>query len=755
MIMPPNGNYLHLLSRACSAIAAAPTMAAALRPTLASIGESTNATLGHALVCSTDNILESTGIWHVANNDSPAGLLAFRLASEAREFADDEGIPGQWLWQDQPLWLVDLQQDERFLRKAEAAAARLQSGFVFPLRFGLRLVGALEFYYRTPYPRDDSLLHIMAQLETELGAFIGRRLSHDPLAAHDQWPQRIIEHAGEAFIGMDGSGRVTDWNKAAVAMFGWSKSAALGRLVSELIVPPQYRVAHDHGLQRYLTDRQSNVLGKRRELSAIDSSGREFPVQITRWSIQDEQRTYFYAFIDDISAQKAQETYLQEQLVRERQLEQQVFHDALTGLANRALLLDRLERLQLQRGDTWHGSAILFIDLDGFKKINDRHGHMVGDHVLIAFAGILADIARQMDTVARFAADAFVLVCDNVNSYDGAKAIAQRILDNTAAPCVVDEYHVTLSGSIGIVLANAGDDPKTLINAADTAMYRAKRAGGQRYAVFDRSMRLETTPLWRLETELKQAIESDQLRLHFQPIVGATERQVMGGEALIRWQHPDKGLLSPADFIPLAQDSGLIVPISHWVIRQACRCAQLWLANNSDAHATRYISINLSAKELEDPDIVTATQAAFAEFPFDTTRMRIGVEITESAIMHDPEGIIRRIQSLKDIGIWFGLDDFGTGYSSLAHLRNIPLDIIKVDRSFVSSIEHNRTDYAITSTVVKLAHSLGLAVVAEGVESDRQARILRKMGTDYLQGFRFGHAVPPHEFEPILWGTVR
>lgn len=544
----------------------------------------------------------------------------------------------------------------------------------------------------------------------------------------------ILDCSADALIGMDVNGRVTEWNRAAEAMFGWSHTEAVGRTVSELIIPAGYRDAHERRFRHFLATGEGRTLGQPCEVTALNRSGREFSVELTRWSLASGADTRLYAFARDVTERKRREQ-------RERALWQQAYHDKLTGLSNRELLVDRLGQLLARRDFADHGAAVLFVDLDRFKRINDSLGHAAGDRVLMAVAERLRAALRPMDTAARISGDEFVVVCPEVRRYRDAAAVAQRIQTGLAPPIRVKSDSVFVTASVGVVIAKQGDDAESLLGAADATMYHAKISGRDQYALYDERFRGETASRLRLENELREAIERDQLVVHYQAIVDAESTQTVAVEALVRWQHPSRGLLLPDTFIPMAEETGLIVPMGEWVLRDVCRHAREWEGVIGSGVPLR-VSINLSARQLAQSDLVSKLRAVMASARVDPNEVEFGIEVTESAVMRDPTVAAERLQELRATGAKISIDDFGTGYSSLAYLKHLPVDTLKVDRSFITNIARDTPDLPIVRAIATLAHTLGLSVVAEGVETEAQASAVRSAGVDLIQGFLYARPKP-------------
>jgi diguanylate cyclase (GGDEF)-like protein len=417
-------------------------------------------------------------------------------------------------------------------------------------------------------------------------------------------------------------------------------------------------------------------------------------------------------------------------------------HDALTGLPNRSLFMEHLEKaLQRSKRNKNYLFAVLFIDLDRFKIINDSWGHDTGNEVLIAIANLLKKCSRTVDTVARLSGDEFAILLDDVQHSADAIAITERLLDRLTAPIHLKERTVFTGGSIGIVFASETYQNGTeLLRDADIAMYRAKSQGKGRYAIFDREMYDRTLELSRLETDLRFALERQELILHYQPIVSLKSGQLTGFEALIRWQHPQRGLIYPANFISIAEETGLIVPIGEWLLQEACQQLRAWQIDLPQA-ASLHMSINLSIKQLQQFDLIQKLGNILTETGLDGEYLRL--EITETMLMDRSERTLKLLTQLKEQNIKLNIDDFGTGYSSLSYLHQFPIDGLKIDKSFVNVINTEGKNSEIVNTIITLAHALGIQAIAEGVESLEQLNRLKNLGCDEAQGYLFAKAVNP------------
>ncbi|MGH9350476.1 MAG: putative bifunctional diguanylate cyclase/phosphodiesterase [Vicinamibacterales bacterium] len=423
--------------------------------------------------------------------------------------------------------------------------------------------------------------------------------------------------------------------------------------------------------------------------------------------------------------------------------------DALTGLPNRILFLDRLahsiDRARRHRG---YLCAVLFLDLDRFKLVNDSLGHIVGDHLLVSIARRLESSLRSSDMVARLGADhtlarlggdEFTILLDHIKDVSDALRVAERIQEHLARAFDLDGHEVFTSASIGIATSATGyDTPQALLQDADTAMYRAKALGGARCELFDSQMRDQAIARLQLETEVRRAIDRNEFCLHYQPIVAVATSRIIGFEALVRWQHPDRGLIPPAEFISVAEEAGAIVSIGWWVLREACRQMVEW-QSASNANSMLTMSVNISGKQFTQSDLIDEIGRVLRETGLPPSSLKL--ELTESTIMERTESVIATFQELKALGVQLAIDDFGTGYSSLSYVHRFPTNSLKIDRSFVSSMGHTGEGSEIVRAIVDLAHNLHLDVIAEGVETFDQLEQLKTLGCEYAQGFLFSKAV--------------
>lgn len=440
----------------------------------------------------------------------------------------------------------------------------------------------------------------------------------------------------------------------------------------------------------------------------------------------------------DITARKA----------LEEQLQHQAFHDPLTELPNRALFLDRLTHALARSQRTGLQLAVLLLDLDNFKVINDSLGHHIGDQLLLAVARRLIHCIRLQDTAARFGGDEFTILLEDVADLTEATMVAERLIEQLAAPFVINGQEIYTTPSIGIALSSREhDQAELLLRNADLAMYRAKTSGKARFEVFDHSLNARVVERLQLETDLRRGLERGEFCVYYQPIIELATGRIVELEALARWQHPSLGLVAPGRFIALAEETGLIVPLGRIVLREACRQIRGWQQARPELAALS-VSVNVSARQLQSPALIQDIRQAL-----DETGLRPGalkLEITESVAMQDTATTTVTLKQLKRLGIRLAIDDFGTGYSSLGYLKRFPLDVLKIDRSFVDRLGRDTEDIAIVRAVITLAHTLGMAVTAEGIETVKQFRDLRALGCEYGQGYYFAPPLAADECESLL-----
>ncbi|OQX13070.1 MAG: hypothetical protein BWK76_16710 [Desulfobulbaceae bacterium A2] len=544
---------------------------------------------------------------------------------------------------------------------------------------------------------------------------------------------RVLDSSAEAIVITDQDNRILRVNSAFCQMTGYSESEVLGenpRINKSQQHPPEFYQAmweqiSQHGIW------QGEILNRRK-------SGEVYPAWLTINAIRDEQGrlTNYLAIFTDITERKT----------AEHRLAHLAHHDALTGLPNRLLLQDRFEQALAHAQREGRRMALLFLDLDRFKTINDSLGHPVGDRLLQAVSLRLQESLRDMDTVSRQGGDEFVVLLTDLSHPDDAGLVAQKILDALSQPFHVDQHQLGTSCSIGISVApDDAMDYDTLRRQADTALYAAKGAGRATYRFFTEQMNQHVLEMLDLEHRLRQAVARGELSLHFQPQFSLTDARLIGAEALLRWQHPEMGLVSPARFIPVAEESGLIVAIGEWVLQQACCQARRWLDDGLDLPV---LAVNISALQFRQDNLVETVAAILRDSGLPPERLEL--ELTESMLMQDLERTLTKLDAFKAMGISLSIDDFGTGYSSLTYLKRFKLDILKIDQSFVRDLAEDSDDAAIVRAIIQLGHSLNLRVIAEGVETAAQRDYLQGEGCDHVQGYLFSRPLAVEDFSQRL-----
>ena len=549
----------------------------------------------------------------------------------------------------------------------------------------------------------------------------------------------LLEAVGQSVVATDLEGNVVYWNRAAEDIYGWSSEEALGRSLRDLTVCEESLEKVEEVGSELRAGRawSGETLLRRKDGSHVPVLGTATPLFDDRGSLVG-----MIGVSTDISERKTLEA----------ELERRASHDPLTGMPNRPAFVDRLEQtLQRtrRRKNSRNKVGVLFMDLDGFKTINDSLGHEAGDRLLVAVAECLRNRLRSEDVLARFGGDEFAVLLEDTAGTSEAIRVAQRIAEDLREPFTVDDFQVSLSTSIGITLgtAHANDDPERMLREADSAMYRAKEQGPGRYAVFDPAMQARAQERLELEAELRRALEQEEFVLYYQPEVSLHDGKMVGFEALLRWQHPERGLLKPAAFVPIAEDTDLIAPIGRWVLEEACQQAKRWEEERPLA-SPMTMEINLSSKQLRRQGLVRTVEEALARA--DLEAHTLALDMTETVLIRVSEDNTQALDALKEMGVRLGLDDFGTGYSSLSYLKRLPVDRVKVDKSFVKGLGENATDTALVRMIIDLCHTLGVEIVAEGIETSEQAVLLRDMGCDLGQGYYFARPLPGEELAERL-----
>ncbi len=565
-----------------------------------------------------------------------------------------------------------------------------------------------------------------------------RRSAEEVLFTEKERASVTLNSIGDAVLSTDISGNVTYLNVVAEQMTGWSYHEARGKPLKEVfqIIDGTTREPSTNPMELAIETRKTVGLSANCVLIRRDRT--EISIEDAAAPIHDRSGSITGAVIvfHDVGMSRA----ITAEMARLAQ------HDSLTNLPNRMLLADRLNQAIARARRNGTRVAVMYLDLDGFKHINDSLGHAVGDKMLQSVATRLVSCVRSSDTVSRLGGDEFVVLLSEISHAEDASITARKILTALVPAHSVDDTHLHITLSIGLsAYPDDGHDAETLIRNADTAMYQAKETGRNNYRFYTKEMNVRAMERQAIEAELCLALERKELVLHYQPKVCLETGDITGIEALVRWVHPERGLVPPAQFIPIAEDSGLILPIGKWVLREACRQVKEWM--DAGLHVVP-VSINVSSLEFRSGDFVEGLRAILKETRLDPSYLEL--ELTETALMQHIESTTSVLRALKSIGVRLAVDDFGTGYSSLSYLKKFPIDTLKIDRSFVRDIKSDTDDATIVSAVITMAKSLKKCVIAEGVETEDQIRFLQSCGCNQAQGFYFSSALAAEYFAKLL-----
>jgi diguanylate cyclase (GGDEF)-like protein len=611
-------------------------------------------------------------------------------------------------------------------------------------------MGAYD-YLRKPYEPEDlinTVRNVVRKLELERENV---RMAQQ-IEQSEQWHRLLVNTSPDVIYTLDARGRFTYLNDSIQRTLGFMPGELVGRDYTTIISHDQAETAQHHFNERRTGERATRnfeLLLRRKDdlLSSLTerTSDQRIVVELSSMGMYRPARMGLgmgeflgtYGVARDISARKQAEATITFQ----------AYHDLLTGLPNRSLFKDRLGQAMVHAKRHGQTMATLFLDMDHFKVVNDTLGHLVGDGLLQALAQRLRDCLREGDTLSRIGGDEFMLLLPHIRSRDNAAYIAQKIISSLKQPFYVEGHELYAGMSIGIAIyPDDGDNIETLIKHADIAMYHAKDHGRNDYKFFTQDLHKSFTGRLAIENEMRHALEKKEFEVFYQPQVAVESQRVRGMEALVRWNHPTRGIVSPTDFIPIAEECGLITPISEWVMDEACRQAQLW---RSDVLPKISMAINLSARQIEHPQFVEKFMHCLRQHVPDGHGIEI--EITESTLMRDIDGAISKLRKLADMGVEISIDDFGTGYSSLSYLKKLPINTIKIDRSFIHDLTgHMNNGSTIVAGIAAMAKGLNLKVVAEGVETQEQLDYLKSLGCDIYQGFFYSRAVNAEAATEIL-----
>ena len=653
---------------------------------------------------------------------------AYEATAAQVNYRRGEGLAGRVWESGAPVAMPDLSGDPS-ARSAAAVAVGLHGIVGFPVRSGRRVVGMISLHTWAARELDDGLVAVMNDVGSQIGEFVERKRAEVALQESEKRMRSVLDNVSDGLATIDPTGIIESANPAVTRLFGYSEEDLIGEQAA-ILIATTHRSAFDNYLQRRLNvdmpvSGAHETMGKRK-------NGSLFPLEFVVSSMQIGSRHMFIATLRDISERKAHTDAL----------EYQALHDALTGLPNRSLFGDRLRQALLAARRNQKMFGVLLLDLDRFKDINDALGHDRGDSLLQEVTARLRGVLRATDTIARLGGDEFAVLTTDARHPEDVVASARKILASLEGPFAIADQMVETGASIGIAMYPVhGDDPGTLLRRADVAMYVAKRSGGG-YAIYQPEQEAQTLRRSGLAGELRRAIPQGELVLHYQPQVTLATGAVHTVEALVRWNHPRDGLMPPDRFIPMAEETGIIHPLTAWVIDSALAQLCKWLEEGIDVG----VSLNVSPRNIEDHSLEEMVARALGNFKVDPGRLTL--EITEGVAM--AAAAAKALQRLHEIGVRLALDDFGTGYSSLLYLMRLPVNEIKIDRSFVSALGSDADSGAIVRSAVGLGHNLGLRVVAEGLQDRMAEAVLIEAGCDAAQGFLVGRPAPESEITALL-----
>jgi diguanylate cyclase (GGDEF)-like protein/PAS domain S-box-containing protein len=675
--------------------------------------------------------------FYIAIADDAAGLIRFPYFVDEFDPPPDpirreQGLTGVVLRSGEPLMLSGREIEERVAAGGLDAQGTTTVDWVgVPLRTADRTFGVLTVQsYSESIRYGESEKEILRFVSSHIASAVEKKRSAEALAQSERQYRSLFENANDAVFIIDPeTRRILQANHRAAETYGFSAETLVGMRYDDLVDP------HASGIGGMLS---SVGEGSMRNVGAAHRSrdGSPIDVLVSASMMEYEGRPAILSINRDVTDTKR----------AEKQIERLAYQDPLTGLANRLRFEDRLALALAGARREDHGLAVLFIDLDRFKVVNDSLGHKVGDQLLRQVAERLAPLIRMSDTLARVGGDEFILLLSRIEQRESAGLVARKIQDLFRPAFRVAGRDLFVTPSIGIsVFPDDGDDADSIVKNADVAMYVAKQRGRDNYQFYSRTGERGGLERLDLESKLHQAIANEELRVHFQPQVSLRTGAITGMEALVRWKHPVRGILLPGDFIGLAEDSGLIVDLGLLVLKLACEQARAW---RNQGHRDLYVSVNLSIRQLQESDFPTRVKAILEETGLPAGQLKL--EITESVAMQNLDMSIDALGRLKRLGVGITMDDFGTGYSSLSYLKILPVDTLKIDRSFIRDVAGDTNDASIVRASIVLAHELRLKVVAEGVETPEQLRFLRQHQCDEVQGFLFSPALPAEKFEAML-----
>jgi diguanylate cyclase (GGDEF)-like protein/PAS domain S-box-containing protein len=619
-------------------------------------------------------------------------------------------------------------------RAASPAPAKLGDLFCAPILIHDRLRGGLMITADGRLPRgfEESFRTLASHVTLALERL---ELTENVRRSEERF-RALVQNASDIITVVDLDGRITYETPSVERILGYAPEELEGRPILDIVHPDDHEASIAYFLE------------------AMRHGGVTAPV---RWRVQHADGSWRY--VETIYKNLAEDPNVGGMLLTTRdvaerkeledQLAHRAFHDVLTGLPNRELFTDRVEHALARQSRASERVAVLFFDVDDFKTVNDSLGHAAGDQLLVAVARRLDECLRGGDTAARLGGDEFGILLEDVADMREAAGVAERLIESLRPPFEIDGKTTFVYASVGIALSEEtpGQHAAELLRNADVAMFTAKRRGKGRYEFFEPDMHTAALRRLELKAELQQALEGDQFFVHYQPSVDLASGRITGIEALVRWKHPEQGIVPPLDFIPLAEETGLILPIGRWVLREACRQARKWQQAHPD-NPELSVGVNLSGRQLQDPTIVADVRAALEDTQLPARTLIL--EITETVLLQDAEAAASTLAALKDLGVKLAIDDFGTGYSSLGYLDRFPVDIVKIAKPFIDGVAHGPDESAVAAAMITLSSTLGLKTVAEGIEDADQLAELRALSCDQGQGFFLARPVAPADVAILL-----
>jgi diguanylate cyclase (GGDEF)-like protein/PAS domain S-box-containing protein len=644
-----------------------------------------------------------------------------------------DGLVGEVLRTGQPLWVADLRDDPRVLRKDFSVETGWTSALLTPVQWQGQVIGVLDFNARSIPEPDERLLQLLHAVGIQIGNFFARSIVVDRLRESETHYSSMVELAAIGISHVDLNGQFVYVNRRLCEMLGYTRDELIELSIRQ-ISHPDDRAVTDKDRARLDAGEIDSFKAEKRY---VHQDGTPIWVRLTVAAKRtaDGRTLHHISIVEDISDRRAAEARIQYLAT----------HDEMTGLVNRTMFGEFLERAIARCHRPNRAFAVMFIDLDRFKVINDSLGHECGDALLKAIASRLRASLRSSDVVARFGGDEFVLLVEDVKDQQAAAVVARNLLTAVLQPIQIAGQECRVTASIGIVLCpDDCQDANTLLKHADLAMYHAKEEGKNGFQYYSASMGALSTERVRIETSLRSALERDELSIHYQAKVDMRTGEIRGAEALLRWTHPELGVVSPTRFIPIAEECGLIVPIGRWAMTTACAQAVEWYRQG----LRLCLAINVSPRQFMDPDLVEQVIEVLEQTGLPPSLLEL--EITESIMLHDHDAAVAKMTAIRALGARIAIDDFGTGYSSLSQLKCLPVDTLKIDQSFIRGIPQRSEDLAIAEAILTLGKTLGVTVVAEGVETADQQSFLSRLACDEMQGFHFHRPSPPEAFADLF-----